>query len=334
MWARNFATLVGAAVPIDRALSVTAEQAGHEGLADALRLVRRSVQEGSTMADALRQHPTYFPPLVTAMVAAGEAGGALEVVLEQLASYLEEMAELRAQVRSALLYPALMAAVASVGVIVLLLFVVPRFSAILEDVGGSLPLATQALVYASGAAAKTWWVWLALVALAGYGFGTLLRRPQWRRRWHGWRLGLPQVGELELKYVTARFTRTLGMLLASGAAIIPALRIARASVANLLVAERIDAATTAVAEGSALAPALVGTLPPLALQMLAVGEESGKLEQLCARIADVYDGEVRRALRTAVAMIEPALILVFGVLVGFVALAMLQAIYSINTNLG
>jgi general secretion pathway protein F len=145
-------------------------------------------------------------------------------------------------------------------------------------------------------------------------------------------LSWPVSGDLELKTVTARFARTLGMLLDSGVSIVPALRIARASITNTALAEEIDGVVTAVAEGGALAPALANSLPPLAVHMLAVGEESGRLEALCMRIADTYDAEVRRSLRTAVAMIEPAMILVFGALVGFVALAMLQAIYSINTT--
>jgi type II secretory pathway component PulF len=332
LWSRNFATLLGAAVPVDRALAVTAEQAGHEGLADALRHVRRSVQEGSGVADALSLYPTFFPQLVTAMVAAGETSGALEVVFSQLAVYLEETAELRAQVRSALIYPALMAAVASIGIIVLLLVVVPRFSTMLEDVGGSLPVTTQLVVWGSTAMTGAWWLWLGLAVGAGYGIAVLLARPANRKRWHAWRLSRPVVGDLELKFVTARFTRTLGMLLESGVSIVPALRIARASVTNMALAEEIDGVVTTVAGGSALAPALADSLPPLAVHMLAVGEESGRLEELCVRISDTYDGEVRRALRTAVAMIEPAMILLFGALVGFVALAMLQAIYSINTT--
>jgi type II secretory pathway component PulF len=332
LWSRNFATLLGAAMPVDRALAVTAEQAGHEGLANALRHVRRSVQEGSSIADAMALYPTYFPQLVTAMVAAGETSGALEIVFTQLAAQLEERTELRGQVRSALIYPALMAVVASIGVIVLLLVVVPRFTTMLEDVGGSLPVTTQLLVWGSAAMTGAWWLWLGLAAAAGYGIAIMLTRPSARKRWHAWRLSQPVVGDLERKFVTARFTRTLGMLLKSGVSIVPALRIARASVTNVALAEQIDGVVIAVAGGSALAPALADSLPPLAVHMLAVGEESGRLEELCVRISDTYDGEVRRALRSAVAMIEPAMILLFGALVGFVALAMLQAIYSINTT--
>jgi type II secretory pathway component PulF len=143
---------------------------------------------------------------------------------------------------------------------------------------------------------------------------------------------LPRVGDLELRYATAGFARTLGLLLRNGVPMLQALRIAQAAIGNVVVADGVERATSAVSQGSALAPALAGTLPSLAVQMLAVGEESGRLEDLCVRVADTYDGEVRRALRTAVALIEPVMILIFGALVGFVALAMLQAIYSINST--
>jgi type II secretory pathway component PulF len=297
-----------------------------------LREVRRSVQGGASLADALGYHPRYFSPLVVAMVEAGEASGALEIVFQQIADHLEESAELRSQIQTALLYPALMAVVASLGVAVLLLFVVPRFSAMLEEVGGTLPLTTRMLVAGSGLLTGWGWLWLALLAAAVFGVRQAFMDPEVRRRWHGARLGWPWVGELERRYATARFARTLGLLLKSGVAIVPALKIARSSVSNEKFRAGIERAAQGVAQGSALAPVLSGTLPPLALQMIAVGEESGRLEDLCLRVANTYDGEVRRVLRALVAMIEPAMILIFGALVGFVALAMLQAIYSINTS--
>ncbi len=330
LWTRNAATLLGAGVPLDRALAFTAQHASHDGLAEAVRQARRAVQGGASLADALAQQPRYFDPLFVAMVSAGESSGALEIVFERLSEHLEESAELRSQVRSALLYPALMAVVASIGVVVLLGFVIPRFAAILADVGGTLPLSTRLLLGASGVLTKGWWAWLLVAAALAYAIPNALARPETRRRWHQARLGWPWVGDIELKYATARFARTLGLLLKSGVPALPALKIARASVTNLVVQEGVDRASAALTDGSALAPALAGTLPPLALQMIAVGEESGRLEELCLRIADTYDGEVRRALRTAVTLLEPALILIFGALVGFVALAMLQAIYGIN----
>jgi general secretion pathway protein F len=330
LWTRNAATLLGAGVPVDRVLAFTAQHTEHEGLAAAVREVRRAVREGMGIADALGTHGRYFDPLFVAMVSAGESSGALEIVFERLSEQLEEGAELRSQVRSALLYPAVMAVVACVGVGVLLGFVIPRFASILSDIGGTLPLSTRLLLGASRVLTTGWWVWLLLGAGSVYAASSALARPEVRRRWHGARLAWPWVGDIELKYSTARFARTLGLLLKSGVPAVPALKIARASATNLVVQEGVDRAAAALAEGSALAPALTGTLPPLAVQMLAVGEESGRLEDLCLRVADTYDSEVRRALRTAVTLLEPALILCFGTLVGFIALAMLQAIYGIN----
>jgi len=332
VWARDVATLLDAGLPLDRALAVTAEHATHDGLREAVVQVRRAVQGGTSLAEALGRHPRYFPPLVPAMVEAGEASGALETVFEQIAEHLEETAELRSQIQSALIYPALMAVVASIGVTVLLLFVVPRFSTMLEEVGGTLPLSTRALVAVSELLTGWWWLWLIVIAALALALRHAMQDEGTRQRWHAARLEWPWVGDLEAKYTTARFARTLGILLKSGVAIVPSLKIAHGAVANLALAEKIERAAGNVAEGSAVAPALAGTLPPLALQMIAVGEESGRLEDLCLRVANTYDGEVRRALRTLVSLIEPAMILIFGALVGFVALAMLQAIYSINTS--
>lgn len=332
LWARTTGVLLGAGVPLDRVLAFTAAQAGNDGLAEVLRHVRRQVQSGVPLAEALGTHRQWFPPLVVAMVGAGEASGALDAVFERLAAHLEEEAELRGQVRSALLYPALMSVVATIGVTVLLLFVVPRFTAILDDVGSTLPFTTRALVGVSTFLAQWWWALLAVTAGAAYALRAWYRSPDGRREWHRRRLALPVFGELELRYETARFARTLALLLESGAPMITALRVARAAVSNVVVGAGIERATAEVSEGGALSPALQGTLPPIAVQMLAAGEETGRLDELCARVAESQDAEVRRAVRTLVALIEPAMILGFGMLVGFVALAMLQAIYGINAT--
>ena len=330
LWTRTAATLLGAGVPLDRVLAFTAAQAGHAGLGDVLRDARRAVQGGTSFAEALGRHSRYFDPLFVAMVSAGETSGALEEVFERLADHLDEAEDLRSQVRAALLYPALMAVVASIGTIVLLGFVIPRFAVILTDIGGSLPTSTRLLLGASRLITAGWWAWLVVAAFLTYAIRRSAADPVKRRRWHGARLGWPWVGDLERKYAAAGFAHTLGLLLKSGIPALPAIKIARNATTNLVLQDGIDRAAAAVAEGSALAPSLTATLPPLALQMIAAGEESGRLDELCLRVAATYDGEVRRAVRTAVALLEPALILVFGALVGFVALAMLQAIYGIN----
>lgn len=330
LWTRNLATLLGAGVPLDRALAFTTQHAGHEGLATALREVRRVVHGGATLAEALGRQPRYFDQLFVAMVSAGESSGALDIVFAQLSQQLEEGAELTSQIRSTLLYPALMSVVAVVGVGVLLGFVIPRFASVLADMGGSMPWSTRLLLGISHTVLSWWWLWLAVAAMAIVAAPRLLAQPEWQLRWHAARLRWPILGDIERKYSTARVTHTLGLLLRSGVPALPALKIARASATNVTIRNALDRATAAVAEGSALAPALGGTLPPLAVQMLAVGEESGRLDELCLRVAESYDGEVRRAMRTAVTLIEPALILTFGGLVGFIALAMLQAIYGID----
>jgi type II secretory pathway component PulF len=332
LWTRSTATLLGAGVPLDRALGFGGAHLGHEGLEGALREVRREVRNGSALADALARHRRYFDPLFVATVSAGESTGALDAVFERLADHLEETGELRSQVRSALIYPVLMACVTVLGTGVLLGFVVPRFADIMADVGGELPLTVRLLMGASALLTGAWWLWLGLAALGLYALRDALRRPDTLRRWHVRRLELPWLGEFERKYLTGRFARTLGLLLRSGLPMLQALRIARASAANLAFQAGVERATAAVAEGRSVAASLAGTLPPLASQMLAVGEESGQLDALCLRVADAYDADVRRTLRTMVALVEPAMILVFGALVGFVALAMLQAIYGINFN--
>jgi type II secretory pathway component PulF len=172
---------------------------------------------------------------------------------------------------------------------------------------------------------------LAIAAAVALGIERY-RQPEVQRAWHANRLRLPVLGDLELKLLTARFTRTLGLLLGNGTSLVPALKIARASVTNLELAAALERATGLVAEGGSLAQATKDALPPLAVQMLAVGEESGRLEDMCLRVAHTFEGEARRSVKTAVSLIEPIMIVVFGVLVGFVALAMLQAIYSINTS--
>ncbi len=331
-WARDVATLLEAGVPLDRILRVTAEHTTHPGLAGVLGEVRRSVQGGTAFSEALARHPGYFPQVMVAMGSAGEASGALDRVMGQVAVHLEEEEELRSQIQSSLLYPLLMSVVATLGVAVLLIFVVPRFSTMLEEVGGQLPLTTRMLVGFSGFLTGWWWLWLILLVAGAYGVHRALRDPSNRERWHALRQRIPWISGLELRYATARFARTLGILLQSGVSIVPSLQIARRAVGNTYLSHRLERAAESVAEGEALSSALSGVLPPLALQMMAVGEESGRLEDLCLRVAGTYDGEVRRTLRTLVAMMEPAMILFFGALVGFVALAMLQAIYSINTN--
>ena len=332
-WARNFATMLSAGTPVERALRVSSEQAGHDHLAEVLATVRTDVQGGQTLSVALARHPALFPTVVPAMAQAGEASGAMGDVFAQVADYLEEEAELRSQVRSALIYPVLMGAVAALGVAVLLLFVVPRFATILEDLGGAMPLTTRVLIGSGSFLGSYWWLLLGLAGASVAGVRAWLQEPANRLAWHRRRLELPVLGELEWKLLTARYSRVVGLLLTHGLPLLPALHIGRNSVENLHVGEGLDRSAASVAQGQSFAESVKGVLPELAVELLAVGEESGELDTMCVRVATTYDKEVRRSMKVAVSLLEPVMILVFGGLVGLVALAMLQAIYSVNANL-
>ncbi len=328
LWTRTLATMLAAGVHLSEALAFGAADAEGTVLGSAVQSVREAVNAGAPLASALAAHPAQFGQLYVAMVAAGEEGGALPQVLQRLALHLEESAELRAQLQASLLYPALLAGASGLGVTVLLLFVLPRFQDMIADVGGTLPTSTRLLLGLSHLLLGWWWVWLIVTG----GAVVWLRRVADGVTWHERRLSWPFVGPLERSWIAARLTRTLGILLQSGVPVLPSLRIARASVTNVAMGRRMERAESAVADGARVSQALADVVPPLAARLLAAGEESGRLAELCLSIAETYDGEVRRTLRALVALIEPVMVIVFGALVGWVALAMLQAIYSVNAR--
>jgi general secretion pathway protein F len=333
LWTRTMATLLSAGAPMDRALGVALTQATNAEMVRGAQSIRTAVQGGASLAEAMRKHPTLFNALHTGVIESGEAAGALDKSLDTLAGYLDEDEALRAQLSAALLYPALMGVVAALGILVLLLFVVPRFSTLLSDLGGTLPLSTRVLVFVGNVVSRGWWA-LALIAVVAIGgVRTWLAAPGAMLRWHTTRLSFPLTGALERSMATARFTRALGLMLQSGLPLLPAMRLARGGVANQALAADLDRASQRVARGDGLASSLLGILSPMAVQLLAVGEESGQLDVLALRAATVHDDEVRRSLRTAASLLEPALILSFGAIVGFVALAMLQAIYAVNAGM-
>jgi type II secretory pathway component PulF len=273
-------------------------------------------------------------PFAAAVVRAGEESGTLDNTLAQLAEHHERSAELLGELRSALWYPMLMGTVAGIGVLVLLGFVVPRFVAMLGEVGGDLPFTTRTLVLARDWIIGGWWIWLPLTALLILAARSWLERPVNRRRWHAFRLRIPLSGELERMVSTARFARAFGVLVRGGTGALEAIRIAGDTVTNAALKQNLADAALAVGRGEGIAASLSDALPPLAVQLLSAGEESGRLDEMCLRVAEGYETESGRTIRTLVRLVEPALILVFGVLVGFIALAMLQAVYSINAGIG
>jgi general secretion pathway protein F len=329
---RTVATLLSAGVPLERAIDFATRHASHPDVAEAWRAVHADVRRGQMLSEAVRSRPL-FGAFAAAVCRAGEESGTLDQALVRLAEQFERDLELRSQVRGALAYPAIMGVVAGVGVAVLLMFVVPKFVEILGDVGGELPLSTRMLVAASAFVIGAWWIWVPTVVIATLFVRWWITQPGNRRRWHAWRLRLPGIGPLEQNAATARFTSALGVLLNSGTPMLSAVRIAREGVGNEALAAELEQAGERIARGDRVAEAFAGPLPPLAVELMAAGEESGQLPAMCARVAATQEESVSRSLQGLVRMIEPVLILAFGAIVGFIALAMLQAVYSVNIGL-
>jgi type II secretory pathway component PulF len=329
---RALASFLGAGFPLDRALGMYADLASHPRFDAAVKHVRREIQAGRSFAGALETEPGLFDPLYVSTVGAAERAGALEAALTSLADALEERRELRQQLQGILLYPALMACVGALAVAVLLIFVIPRFVDILEGGGAALPWATAALLGVSRVVTRFWWLLGLIAALVFALVHGYLNTSEGRRAWDRRKLRLPVAGILMRKLLAARFCRTLGTLLQNGVPLTNALRLTAETLGNTAAVQAVRDVHGRVKEGESLASALgrFDVFPPAVLRMIAVGEESGKPEDMLFRAAEFYEGETRRNLRTLVGLVEPALILLLGGVVGFVALAMIQAVFSIN----
>ncbi len=328
---RTLATLLASSVPLEQALNYVAMHSLAMDLRSAFSAVRTRVQNGVALSDALRAERA-FPPLFAALAATGEATGTLDASLSRLADHLERADELRDRLRAALLYPALLGIAAIAGVTVIMLVVIPRFSVLLQQAGGTLPLSTRMLMAVSNVFTTGWPVMLVLGVALALGWRQWIARAVNRRQFHAARLRWPLIGDYERAMGAARYTRTLALALPSGVDLLAAMRLARGTVENTALAELLENAEGAVRNGGALSASVANALPPLAVQLLAAGEASGALAALSARAADALEAETQRELSKAVTLIEPILILGFGGLIGFVALGLLQAIYGINAS--
>lgn len=330
------ATLLAAGIPLDRTLGALATTCGNPVLRGVVEDVQTRVREGAGLATAMSAHPKVFPPLYLSLVHAGEASGALEAVLERLAGHLERAQEVRETITSAMIYPVVLVLVAISAVLLLLAYVVPQFAQLFADVGEALPLSTR-IVVASGEFVRDYGGYLALAVAGGIGLGWMaLKRPHWRRRLDALLLRAPLLGELLGRISTARFSATLATLLGNGVGLLEGLRIARAVVTNCILDERLARVTERVREGRRLADALEeeAAAPALAVQMIRVGEESGELEAMLQRVAGIYERELQVGLKRLLSVLEPALILGLGLVVGGIVLSILVAILGVNELVG
>lgn len=329
---RQIATLFNAGLEIDRVLQIIIPLTRKARMRAVVEDLLARMQEGSTLSDALGRHPKVFGNLYASMVRAGEASGALGPILQRLADFMEVAHATRSQVISQLVYPSILTVAGGAAVVVLLLFVIPRFTEIFSDLGQALPLPTQILLAFSGFFQKAWWALLGGIVGAWVIFRRLIKRAEGRRWWDRFKLRLPLVGELIKKIDVGRFARTLGTLLTSGVPILQAMSIVEETMTNRVLADLVGDLTEAVRAGRPLALPLraSGDFPPLATQMIAVGEESGRLEEMLLQVADIFDADVQTTVRRLTALVEPVIILVMGVVVGFIVLSILLAVFSIT----
>jgi len=329
---RELATLLEAGLTLDRSLQILVDLTSEEHLVRVLSDLQERVRGGATFSSALEAQDKQFPRLYINMVRAGEASGAMEQVLDRLADYLERLAELRQTVTSALVYPSILLFVAALSVILLLVFVVPQFTVLFEDMGEALPLSTQIVVAAGDLFRHYWWAMLCMIALAAVVIERWLQNPAAKARLDRRVLTLPLFGDLIWKMETARLCHTLSTLLKNGLPLLSALNLAKEVVSNQKLFGLIEEAGEELKHGRGLAGPLarLQALPDLALQMIRVGEESGSLDAMLAKVASLYDRETRVSVQRMLTLLEPILIIGLGVIVAGIILSILMAILGAN----
>lgn len=329
----ELATLLESGLPLDRSLSVLMDlTADNERLNKLLGRVLERVKGGSSLADALEKQAGVFSKFYINMIRAGEAGGSLGEVLTRLADYLERSRELKDTISTALIYPVILLVMSLASLFVMLTFVVPQFTEMFESAGKALPVPTQIVVGLAEWLQSYWWI-LALLMVVAYGYMNFqLADPVTKKAWDRRFLAMPLFGSIILNKETANISRTLGTLLGNGVSILTALAIARETVDNLALAEVCADAEEQLKQGRNMSDALLeqGVLPKMAMQMIKMGEETGKLEEMLLRVATIYDKQLRVAIQRMLALLEPALIITLGVMIAGIIVSILLAILSVN----
>jgi general secretion pathway protein F len=330
---QQMATLFSAGLEIDRSLQIIITLTKRPKMRAIVEDLKARVEEGATLSEAIRRHPKAFGNVYSGMVHAGEAGGALGPILQRLADFLERAHAARTQITSQLVYPTILTLAGGAAVIVLLVFVVPRFAEIFSDLGQALPLPTQILLGVSGFVQRAWWALLGGVVVAWLLFRQFLKRSEGRLWLDRLKLRLPLVGDLVKKVEVGRFSRTLGTLLSSGVPILQAMSIVRDTMTNRVLFDVVEDFAEAIRAGRSLAEPLSASdsFHPLATQLISVGEESGRLEEMLLQVADIFDEDVQTTIQRLTALVEPVIILAMGIVVGFIVLSILLAIFSITT---
>lgn len=329
---RQLATLLGAGIPLVPALNGLIEQTENRALKTILSQIKDAVNEGNSLTSALMEHPRLFSKVYVNMVSAGEASGSLDVVLDRLAEFGENQHALRSRVKAAMLYPLFMAVVGIIVLFLLITFIVPSITSVFAGSKQALPLPTVMLIGISSFLKQFWWAVLVVVLAAIAVIHRHISRPDGRRQWDQLKLSLPGLSDLSIKTTSARFARTLSSLLQSGVSLIVSLQIVKNIVDNVILADSINEACEELEKGISLSQFFRGNkyFPPMLVQMMAVGEQSGTLDKMLAKAADSYEKEVEVKILALTSMIEPVMILSMGLVVSFIVVSILLPIFEMN----
>jgi len=325
-------TLTRAGFPLDRCLTIASQLAENPAMTEVVRDVLKEVKTGKSFSEGLAKYPDVFPKVYVSMVRAGEAGGALDEILGRLAAYIESKEELRSSIVSSLIYPALLSLVGIFSVVIMTVFVVPRFVTIFSDMGVEMPLPMMILNGVSQLFSGYWWLILAMLFAAIYAVKRYRDSEEGRLKWDRKLLEVPVLGSVLRKVEVARFSRTLGMLLRGGAPLLQSMAIVREIIGNQSIAKTIEPIRSGIKRGEGIAQPMrqSGVFPPLAMHLVEVGEESGRLDDMLIQVADTYDVEVRNGIKNLISFFEPAVILIMGLIIGTIVVSMLLGIFSIN----
>jgi type IV pilus assembly protein PilC len=336
IFTRQFATMIDAGLPLVQCLDILSTQGDNKAFNNILRDIKGSVEQGATFSDSLKRHPKIFDDLYTNLVAAGELGGILDTILQRLAVYIEKRVKLKRQVRGALVYPSIIGLVATAVLVVLLTWVIPSFQAMFMDFGGedALPGVTKFVINVSHGFVSNLYIIIPLVIAIVVGIMASYRTKGGKEFWHRLLITAPIIGPVMRKIAVARFTRTLGTLLSSGVPILDAMTVVAMSSGNVIVERAINQTSEKIREGRTMAEPLLETkvFPPMVVQMIGVGEQTGALDQMLNKIADFYEDEVDVAVAALTSMLEPIMLVVVGGMVGFILIAMYLPIFSIAEN--
>jgi type IV pilus assembly protein PilC len=336
VFTRQFSVMIDAGLPLVQCLEILGQQQENKGFQKIILQIRQDVESGSSLAEAMRRHPQAFDDLYVNMVAAGEAGGILDTILQRLANYIEKSVKLKSQVRSALVYPLAVITIAVIVVYVILWKVIPVFASLFEGLGAQLPFLTRWVVAISNFIGRFWWLIFLLVFAALFALRQYYQTEQGRYQIDKLLLKAPVIGMLLRKIAVARFCRTLGTLMASGVAILDALDITARTSGNAVIEEAVYKVRKEVEEGKNLADPLTRTeqFPPMVCQMIGVGEQTGAMDTMLSKIADFYEDEVDVAIAGMMALIEPIIIAFLGVVIGVIVVAMYLPMFTLISQIG